>query len=149
MEVEWLGHAGHFISASDCRFRMTTRVGVCLVSTVGELVDSKTGEVREVGCDRLYETMVFLCDYSSCPCECGVPNHNGHELICIPYNKAADARRGHVEMIERVQSGEFDFKRDMTRCEFWGKLEMVSDSISHLHYPNPGWVEVLNDCGVS
>jgi hypothetical protein len=33
----WMGHSGHFILGSSCRFHLNTYVGRYIVSTVGEL----------------------------------------------------------------------------------------------------------------
>jgi hypothetical protein len=33
----WMPHAGHFVGGNHCRFRLNTRVGKYIISTVGEL----------------------------------------------------------------------------------------------------------------
>ena len=67
----WHGHAGHFIGARDCRFRLHTHVAVTdksswCVSTVGNYhpraFQRLEGELTEVGLGRLFETMVFKYD---------------------------------------------------------------------------------------
>jgi hypothetical protein len=42
----WMGHAGHLIVAHDCRFHLSTYVGLYLVSTVGEYWPDKA--IREI-----------------------------------------------------------------------------------------------------
>lgn len=59
------GWPGHHICADDCQFRRNTlltredkRVRI-VVSTVGAMVDKNEHVYSTVGCDRVYETMVF------------------------------------------------------------------------------------------
>ena len=125
----WMPHAGHFICGSDCRFHLNTYVGKYIVSTVGELLpDSGSREIYakskgiilegigdsrrydfirkhgfvEVGCDRLFETMVFkaiktkdvCCPYKIKPLELDMEGYvtraeamTGHYKLCAKWSK--------------------------------------------------------------
>jgi hypothetical protein len=116
-EWRWFGNAAHFICGRWCRFHMATQVGGYLISTLGEYVHPRhggsekaesewlkenwTGE--DIGCDRKYETMVFVagkpCDAPDCGC--GLPSISGDELDFRGYNRAAEATRGHMAMCEK------------------------------------------------
>jgi hypothetical protein len=56
------GWPGHFICAHDCMFRLNTLLEYkdkkIVVSTVGNYKNN----LEEIGCDRVYETMVFNSD---------------------------------------------------------------------------------------
>ncbi len=97
-EWEWMPHPGHFIASDRCLFRLATRVGPVIVSTVGEYrpVNSKEGFVS-IGCGRLYETMVFkaIRDKGSC-CEWKIDV--SEELDATGYNDAVKAREGHMAL---------------------------------------------------
>lgn len=131
---EWFGQAGHFICGRDCQFHLATRVGPWWVSTVGEYLPDSTswdslaqhlkgetlegrGDFRradflkkvgyvEIGCGRLYETMVFkvgsdTCEIEGCTCE-GQPEIQSYsELDSDAYNDARSARDGHIRMCEK------------------------------------------------
>lgn len=106
MDIEWFGHAGHFIAARRCNFHLTTRVGDYLVSTVGDWrLDDGSKEPTEIGYGRLYETMVFRagkpCDAEGC--HCGLPEISGRELDIAGYNTGREARDGHMAMIGKYQ----------------------------------------------
>lgn len=86
------GMAGHFIGSRNCCFRLHTTVrGKWRVSTVG--CYHREGEApREVGCDRLFETMVFKIvrgrvDYT--------------EIDMLGYNTAPAAEAGHAAMVAK------------------------------------------------
>ena len=55
---------------------------------------------EEIGCDRLYETMVFRAGEpcKSGKCGCGLPAISGCELECDGYNNAGEATRGHMRL---------------------------------------------------
>ncbi len=124
---DWFGSPAHFIGSRDCRFHLATRVGCVIVSTVGEyLPDSRVREViakvksvklegmgdardadflkkigfEKIGCDRLFETMVFrLSSGELCECGCGMPVIASHtELDARGYNTRLDATVGHREL---------------------------------------------------
>jgi len=100
---KWFGYAGHFIMGHDCRFRLCTRVGGFLISTVGDLRDERTGDAREIGCGRKFETFVFkagpVCNDPKC--DCGLPTQGGGEIDSLPANTAGNAQRNHYEMCEK------------------------------------------------
>lgn len=119
----WFGNAAHFICGMWCRFHLATQVGKVLVSTVGQYVHPRHGQGREdleaqwlkenwpgedIGCDRKYETMVFLageiCTLEACGC--GLPAISGSELDFRGYNRADEANLGHREMCELWASEE-------------------------------------------
>lgn len=56
-----------------------------------------------IGCDRKYETMVFLagqpCDRKDCGC--GLPEISGSELDFGGYNDAKAATEGHYKLCEK------------------------------------------------
>src|SRR5487761_2671318 len=106
-EWVWMPHPGHFICARNCGFHLTTCVGDFIVSTVGDFLPDITvreiyattqgiklkgkGDERlddymekigyeEVGCDRLYETMVF----PAMRCE-----EQDNKNACCPYRAAS------------------------------------------------------------
>ena len=116
-------HPGHFICASDCRFRLNTYVNGYIVSTVGEMFpDAPVREIlakckkitlrgqgderkydymkkvgyEEVGFGRKYETMVFKAVKSEekcCPWKIDVET----ELECDGYNDPESATLGHYK----------------------------------------------------
>ncbi|SRR5579883_1678080 len=117
-EWKWFGNAGHFICSRWYRFHLCTQVGDYLISTVGEYVHPRHGrgsEVEEskwlskhplgeqVGCDRLFETMVFKagkpCTAKSCGC--GMPAVIGHELNCLGANDRKTATANHYELCHK------------------------------------------------
>jgi hypothetical protein len=87
---------------------MNTRVGKYIISTVGEyhpahkqLTRENVFEFEEIGCDRLYETMVFKAvkgKHDCCPWEASVC---GGELDFAGYNTAGEAMKGHIKICKR------------------------------------------------
>lgn len=66
------------------------------------LKDNWPGE--DIGCDRKYETMVFLAGApcSSANCGCGLPSlKDAAELDSAGYMTAGDATVGHMEMCSK------------------------------------------------
>jgi hypothetical protein len=60
-------------------------------------------KVTEIGCGRMFETMVFKCG-KICKlkdCGCGMPEINGRELDMSGYQTAGEAQVGHEKMIEK------------------------------------------------
>ncbi len=112
----WMGHPGHFIGASCCKFHLNTEVGGYIVSTVGEYQpDREVFEIlkckekyMEIGYNRLYETMVFKSkktseEFKCCPFEAVI---GGGELDMKGYNDSGSAYLGHLEL-----------------CEEWSKID--------------------------
>jgi hypothetical protein len=101
---KWFGTPGHLIVAASCRFHLCTQVGKYLVSTVGEYYpDRNQTKPEEIGCDRLYETMVFEAGEPCAAkgCGCGLPDISGRDLECAGYNRRGDANEGHLKMCEK------------------------------------------------
>jgi len=60
------GWAGHFICAHYCRFRRNTLL-TCgrtkvIISSVGAMYTKEESAIQTIGCERYYETMVFLAE---------------------------------------------------------------------------------------
>jgi len=125
----WMPHPGHFICSADCRFVLNTYVGGYIVSTVGEYFpDSAVREIfadsrgvklkgkgdersndymkkigyEKIGCDRLYETMVFRSEKAKprlcCPYRVADFSNN---LDFESYNESGEAYRGHLELCKK------------------------------------------------
>jgi hypothetical protein len=105
---EWFGTPGHFFDAHNCRFHMTTRVGLWLISTVGEYYPKSDPNLpfpgENIGYDRKYETAVFRagrpCSSSRCH-KCNLPVNDGCELEMLPANTAGDANRNHAALCKK------------------------------------------------
>lgn len=113
-EVVWMPHAGHFIDADNCRFRMNTYARGYIISTIGEWeTGSKLflerllgpGRYAQIGHGRLYETMVFHAVPSDSGCCSHEADVTGGELHCEGANDAATARTNHMRILELVLSG--------------------------------------------
>lgn len=107
MKIKQLGFAGHLIVARDCRFHLTREVGNVLVSTVGAYDPAHDRGKRKgwetVGCDRLFETMVFkLGGPCKCKEKCGARKvADWSELDFEGYNTAEAAQQGHEKMVRK------------------------------------------------
>lgn len=126
-EWVWMPHAGHFILGDQCQFRLNTRIGKFIISTVGEyLPDSHVREVyaksrgielegigdaresdylkkigyEEIGSGRKYETMVFKAKKSERKC-CPWEMESASELDSKAYNEPNAAYEGHLRMCEK------------------------------------------------
>ena len=93
------GMPGHFIGSPDCCFHMHTTVrGKWRVSTVGcyhpasEREGRKTGPAREIGYQRLFETMVF-------PVKRGRVDYT--EVDMCGYKNVPEAEAGHAAMVAK------------------------------------------------
>lgn len=121
-EWKWYGNAGHLCVGRWCRFHLATEIGDYLVSTVGEYVHptkSKASEYEEslflaehplgeeIGCGRLFETMVFRVDGHCVAegCNCGMPKVAGFELASSGYNTRKDATEGHMKLCIEIAKG--------------------------------------------
>lgn len=96
----WMPHAGHFICGSRCLFKLNTRVGKYIISTVGELRDIRNNEdigFEEIGCDRKYETMVFKATKAKDKC-CPYRMKKPSALDFEGYNDPGKAYKGHLKM---------------------------------------------------
>ena len=126
----WMPHAGHFICGQDCRFRLNTCVGDYIVSTVGEYMPDESvretmatsrgitlegkGDARradwivktgyeDLGCDRKYETMVFLAEDGKTKC-CPRRMVSSEDIDLEGYNDPGDAMEGHLRLCEKWSS---------------------------------------------
>lgn len=128
------GWAGHFICADSCQFRRNTMLErLCdgervIVSTVGAMLRPiPNGEYQEVGCERTYETAVFLAEHRPPYWEADVSNpvefesewyiepHSKKKLIALDDDLKANRMHEDVvdEMIRRLESNE-TFERKET-----------------------------------
>jgi hypothetical protein len=132
-EWVWMPHAAHFICGSDCRFHLATYVNGYIVSTVGEYLPASQvreilagsrgvilegkGDAREadymrkvgfekIGCDRLYETMVFRAVADPGHACCPWRMEGGDDLDFRGYNDSGEARLGHIEFCVKWASVE-------------------------------------------
>jgi predicted MPP superfamily phosphohydrolase len=94
----------HFCAVRSCLFRMATEIGTFAVSTIGDYRPDNSKNAEKVGCDRLFETMVFRVVGRH---DCGCPDLDMTELAMTPYDYPQDALDGHMAMCRRVASGEF------------------------------------------
>ena len=94
----WLPHPAHLCIANSCRFRLATKVGNYIVSTVGEWY--KNNSYEKIGGGRLYETMVFAALPSVCEA-CRWEIDSTEELDFAGYNSAAAALLGHLGMCKK------------------------------------------------
>lgn len=94
--MEWFGQAGHLIVARSCSFHLHTHVNGYCVSTVGEYRSrGPYAAIEEIGCDRLYETMVFKLNAE------GTDVEDHTELWVEPYNDRDSANAGHIELVKK------------------------------------------------
>jgi hypothetical protein len=89
----WHGMAGHFCCSDKCCFRLHTVVGAYRISTVGcyHPAGDESGKPHTIGCDQLYETMVFHVEDEG----------PSNEIDSEGYNTEEDARGGHMRMCEK------------------------------------------------
>jgi hypothetical protein len=101
---EWFGYAGHFICADWCKFRMCTKVGDFLVSTVGDyhmpIRGEEQGPRKTIGAgdDAFFETYVFNAGprCSAKGCDCGQPTIDGSEIDGERCATAGEAQKLHM-----------------------------------------------------
>lgn len=134
-EWAWFGVAGHFICGDKCQFHLTTRIGMMLVSTIGEYMPDSTvqtilartrgfaltergyareaefyqknGGFEKIGAWGKYETMVFAAGAPCAEpdCDCGLPSIDGHSLGGERYDARKDATEGHMRYCELAATG--------------------------------------------
>lgn len=105
MTRRYFGSAAHLIVSNYCRFHLATQIGDVLISTVGEYYRTHQSDVpTTIGCDRLYETMVFRVT-GQCECGCGLPMHDGCDLDFAAYQHPTEANAGHEAMCQRWEHG--------------------------------------------
>lgn len=102
-EWVWQGHPAHLCVADRCQFRLNTKVGKYIISTVGEWyplgTEMQSGVTKPqpigAGDDALFETYVFLAGKEM---ECGcVDIASASELVGRRYATAREAHAGHME----------------------------------------------------
>lgn len=98
----WYGMAGHFICGDKCLHHLCTKVGNYLVSTVGDYRPKEGAEPEQIGCDRLYETMVFKLAGGECDCGCGLPVIVPSEIDYLPANDAPTADKNHIKLCRKI-----------------------------------------------
>ena len=106
-QVVW-NRPSHFIGSERCSWGRTTVVPGHIVSSVGEYeVD---GEPREVGSNRMYETMVFNWGGARCvdaDCGCGglpKPTSWGN-IDFLPANSREECEGNHAALVEKYGGG--------------------------------------------
>lgn len=105
-EWVWMPHPGHFIGASKCQFRLNTRVGNYIISTIGEYRPFRSPEENvSIGWDRFYETMVFHAFATKNEC-CPWAASDFSELDMEGYKTDVEAYKGHMAMCEKWAKGE-------------------------------------------
>ena len=105
----WYGYPAHFICASRCAFRMATKVGRYIVSTVGDMRDDRGDATSQtIGHDRTYETMVFARSHKCREEGCGCGQYRidpSSEVEMVPANDAATARKNHMATCRKYAKG--------------------------------------------
>jgi hypothetical protein len=100
-EWVWQGHAGHFCGADYCKFRLSTRVGSYLISTIGDYLPAGTNTCTPLTSDptSFFETSVFRAGEAL---ECGCTYMDSPSpLEGVHYETAAAAQRGHVDLCKK------------------------------------------------
>lgn len=117
----WMGHAGHFCGANDCRFRLTTYVGDFIVSTVGEytpkLFSKNDRDFQPLGCgkDDLYETLVFPAKKDDKGLCCPYIISSFIEIDGDRYKTPLEALEGHMNLCEKFsQKSKKEFEEVIT-----------------------------------
>ena len=109
-EWEWFGYPGHLIIARWCQFRLCTKVGAYLISTVGDWHSPIRGEqVSErkpigAGDDSFFETYVFTAGARCTEPDCGCMQPSlasGSEIDGVRTATAGEAQRAHLEFCEK------------------------------------------------
>lgn len=98
-EWKWYGYAGHLSVASKCAYRLCTRVGGYLISTVGDYrPDGRARERIGGGEDSFFETYVFVCHGEA---ETGDPLNEFNEIDSERYARSFTAELGHYRFCEK------------------------------------------------
>ena len=106
---EWFGYPGHLCVASRCQFRMLTRVGKYVISSVGDYfpdfnrVPGEFGERETIGGsgpDQFFETYVFRSDGTMEECGC-CPQRDYSEIDSKRTSTATEARDCHKRMCNK------------------------------------------------
>lgn len=103
---EWYGYPAHFICANDCRFRLATKVGNYIISTVGDLHYEHEKDRRRTlgsGDDSFFETYVFKAG-ARCgpPCGCNEARlADACEIEGIRTPTAKKARETHMKLCKK------------------------------------------------
>lgn len=105
MKVTELGCPGHFICASQCRWRRHTQIGNRYrVSSVGDYYDER-GRRQTLGspADSWFETFVFKTTAKTCRNNdgCGCKDVDFSEIDSQRYPTAGEAQRGHERFVKK------------------------------------------------
>lgn len=97
---EWFGYPGHFIAANSCRFRLCTKVGKYLISTVGDYEYNGKRQTLGSGDDSFFETYVFNAGprCADAKCGCGQPTlASASEIDGTRTGTAGEAQKAHLK----------------------------------------------------
>ena len=98
-EWVWMGHPAHFCDAANCGFRLATKVGAFIISTVGEYYPGGSPEMQPIGFNRYFETYVFrVGEVIECGC---IKPSDWTEIDSDGYQTAIDAQNGHRAMCRK------------------------------------------------
>lgn len=108
---EWDGYPKHLIVAESCKFRMATKVGDLVVSTVGEYYppdrEYPEDDPETIGAERYFETFVFPAKEAQCDCCDWAAATSAGEIKTRGYKTAQEARQGHMEVCREVDREKF------------------------------------------
>lgn len=97
-------HAAHYICGYRCQFKLATKVGKYLISTVGEMArHDNRREFEEIGADRKYETYVFNSKKSEQKCCPWMPK-SWEEIESEGYNSGEEAYKGHLKLCKKYSN---------------------------------------------
>lgn len=110
-EWRWFGSGGHHICLPDCLYHLHTRVGNFRISTVGDMLRSRSPKwvFGDVGLDRKFETYVFRiageCEQCDPPCGQG-EIQDWCEIDSLPANDHAQADANHLLLCHKYAAQE-------------------------------------------
>lgn len=105
IEWEWFGYPGHFIGARECLFRLCTKVGDYLISTVGDYRPFEREPRKTIGAGEraFFETFVFKAGprCSDAECGCRQPSIDGSEIDGECCATAGEAQALHLRYCQK------------------------------------------------
>lgn len=108
-QTEW-DRPAHLCVSELCKFGKTTVVNGYIVSSVGEYVARGGKGFERIGCDRLYETMVFKDSGKRCEipeCDCGrlpEPQDFGDRKDFAAANDRTTCLANHARLVEKYSA---------------------------------------------